>query len=73
MSEAAYRSGELEFLQVLILRRSYYDSAVRLIQAKGELDQAAATIDGLLLSGGLESPLDFTDGDGLREASLGGL
>jgi len=46
---------------------------VRLIQAKGELDQAAATIDGLLLSGGLESPLDFTDGDGLREASLGGL
>lgn len=72
LSEQAYRAGELEFLQVLILRRNYYDSSVKLIQAKGQLAQAAAKVDGLLLTGGLDSPQNYTDGDGLRGASFGG-
>ncbi len=64
-------SGELEFLQVLIVRRSYYESSIRLIQAKGSLAQSASKIDGLLLTGGLDSPTDYTDGDGIRGASFG--
>ncbi len=72
LSEAAYQAGEIEFLQVLIIRRAYYESAIQLIQAKGRLAQAAAKVDGLLLTGGLDSPTDLTNGDGIRGASFGG-
>lgn len=72
LSEEAYRAGELDFLQVLIVRRSFYESSIRLIEAQGRLAQAAAKVDGLLLTGGLEAPRDFTDGDGIRDASFGG-
>lgn len=72
LSEEAYRAGELDFLQVLIVRRSYYESAIRLIQSRGSLAQAASKVDGLLLTGGLDSPVDYTDGDGIRGASFGG-
>ncbi|QDT08690.1 TolC family protein [Stieleria marina] len=72
LSEQAYRAGELEFLQVLILRKSFYESSIRLIQAKGTLAQASSKVDGLLLTGGLDSPTDYTDGDGIRSASFGG-
>ncbi|MDP1561366.1 MAG: TolC family protein [Pirellulaceae bacterium] len=72
LSELAYRSGELDFLQVLIVRRSYYEAAVRLINAQGQLAQAASKVDGLLLTGGLDSPTDYTSGDRLRGASFGG-
>ena len=72
LSEKAYQAGELDFLQVLVVRRSYYDATVRLIQAKGNLAQAVAKVDGLLLTGGLDSPVDFTNGDGIRGAAFGG-
>lgn len=72
LSEEAYRAGELDFLQVLIVRRSFYESTIRFIAAKGKLAQASATIDGLLLTGGLDAPSDYTDGDGIRGASFGG-
>ncbi|EMI58458.1 TolC family protein [Rhodopirellula sallentina] len=72
LSEVAYRAGELDFLQVLVVRRTYYDATIKLIDAKGRLASAAAKVDGLLLTGGLESPVDYTDGDGLRDASFGG-
>lgn len=72
LSELAYRSGELDFLQVLVVRRSYYEAAVRSIHAQGQLAQAASKVDGLLLTGGLDSPTDYTAGDGLRGASFGG-
>lgn len=72
VSEQAYLAGELGFLQVLIIRRSFYDASLRLIKAKGQLAQAAARVDGLLLTGGLEPPKNYTAGDGLRGASFGG-
>ena len=72
LSEQAYQAGELDFLQVLIVRRSYYASMIRLIQSRGSLAQAAAKVDGLLLTGGLDSPTDYTNGDGIRGASFGG-
>ncbi|TWT50752.1 Cobalt-zinc-cadmium resistance protein CzcC precursor [Rubripirellula amarantea] len=72
LSEEAYQAGELDFLQVLIVRRSYYESTVRFIEAKGQLAQASAKVDGLLLTGGLDAPQDYTDGDGIRGASFGG-
>ncbi|TWT71464.1 Cobalt-zinc-cadmium resistance protein CzcC precursor [Crateriforma conspicua] len=72
LSEEAYRAGELDFLQVLVVRRSYYESTIRLIEAKGQLAGANAKVDGLVLTGGLDAPQDYTDGDGIRGASFGG-
>ncbi len=72
LSEEAYRAGELEFLQVLVVRRSYFESAIRMITAQGQLAQANAQVEGLLLTGGLDAPADYTDGDGIRGASFGG-
>ncbi len=72
LSESAYQAGELAFLQVLVVRRTYYDSTIRYIQAQGRLAQANANIEGLLLTGGLDAPQDYTNGDGLRGQSLGG-
>ncbi len=72
LSEAAYRAGELDFLQVLVVRRSFYESSMRLIEAQGRLAQAIAKVDGLLLTGGLDAPRDFTNGDAIRSASFGG-
>lgn len=72
LSEEAYQAGELDFLQVLIVRRSFYDSMIRFIEAKGQLAQANAKIDGLLLTCALDEPTDYTDGDGIRGASFGG-
>jgi len=72
LSEDSYRAGELDFLQVLLLRRGYFESMIRNIDSKAQLAQAAAKIDGLLLTGGLEKAQDFTDGDGIRGASFGG-
>ena len=72
ISEKAYQAGELAFLQVLVVRRNYYDSKIRYIQSQGRLAQANANIEGLLLTGGLDAPQDYTDGDGLRGQSFGG-
>ncbi len=72
LSEKAYRAGELAFLQVLTVRRSYYDSNIRFIQSQGRLAQASAKVDGLLLTGGLDAPQDYTTGDDLRGQSFGG-
>ncbi|KAA5539402.1 TolC family protein [Roseiconus nitratireducens] len=72
LSDQAYRAGELEFLQVLVLRRAYYESRIRLIEARKNLAQAAARVEGLVLTGGLEMPGDFTESDGIRGQSFGG-
>lgn len=72
LSESAYVAGELDFLQVLVVRRSYYEATVRLIAARRDLSQATAKVDGLFLTGGLDQPADYTDGDAIRGAAIGG-
>lgn len=72
LSERAYEAGELDFLQVLIVRRSYFESSLKTIDAKAELAQANARVQGLLLTGGLDAPADLTSGDGWRGQSFGG-
>ena len=72
LAESAYQAGELDFLQVLVLRRVYFESLLKSIEFKGQLAVSDAKIDGLLLSQSLDSAADFTVGDGLRSASFGG-
>jgi cobalt-zinc-cadmium efflux system outer membrane protein len=72
LSEQAYGAGEFEFLQVLIARRTYFESNLQFVQALGQLAQANATVDGLLLTGGLAETPDFTGDAGLRDQALNG-
>lgn len=72
LSEKAYNAGELAFLQVLTVRRNYYDSSIRFIQSQGDLAQARAKVEGMLLDGGLDAPQDYTNGDGLRDQTFSG-
>ncbi|RCS52707.1 TolC family protein [Bremerella cremea] len=66
LAEQAYEAGEFSFIQVLIVRRTYFDTNLQYIESLGELAKAHAQIDGLLLTGGLDEPGDFQDGDTLR-------
>ncbi|MEX0715631.1 MAG: TolC family protein [Planctomycetaceae bacterium] len=70
LNEQAYRLGEFDFLRVLTARRTYFETNIRYIESLTELHKAAALIDGLLLTGGLDSPDDLSTDDGLRGQTL---
>ncbi len=44
-----------------------------MIAVQGQLAQAGAKVEGLLLTGGLDAPADYTNGDGIRGQVLSGL
>ena len=68
----AQEAGEFDFLRVLTARRSYFDANLKYVAALGQLAQANAKIDGLLLSGGLSNVVTYGVGDGLRGQALSG-
>ena len=72
LSEQSFGAGELEFLQVLIVRRTFFDSNLQFVQAQMEFALAHSLIDGLLLSGGLIESTDTSADDGLRGQALSG-
>lgn len=72
LSEEAYKAGELNFLHVLIVQRTYFESNLRYINAVRDLAQAHAKIDGLLLTGGLDKPSEYNGDDSLRGQTFSG-
>lgn len=72
LSEQSYEAGQLDFLQVLIVRKTFFDARIQSIQAQGDLAQAQSKIDGLLLTGGLDATVELMEDDGLRGQSFGG-
>lgn len=72
LSEKAYAAGEFNFLQVLIVRRTFFESNLLYNQALLELASAKWMIDGMLLEGGLNETPDTQFDDGLRGQTLSG-
>lgn len=72
LSEEAYSAGEFGFLQVLIARRTYFESNLEYVIAQSNLGQAEAYLQGLALSGGLGDTRDTEFDSGLRDQSLSG-
>ena len=70
LSEKAFAAGEFDFLQVLIVRRTYFEANLKYVESLAALAQARARIDGLLLTGGLEPPGDFEGDDSLRSQTF---
>lgn len=66
LSEQAYNAGEFAFLQVLIIRRTFYEANLRYVQALSDLATAQSQVDGLLLTGALDSMEGFQGDDSLR-------
>lgn len=63
---------QFDFLRLLTARRMYYEARLEYLEAVIELRQAEVTLDGLLLSGGLNDVPDTGLDDGLRGSALGG-
>ena len=57
---------------MLIARRTYFESNLRAVDARRQLAQATAQLEGMLLSGGLGDTTDTTEEDGLRGQALSG-
>ena len=66
LAELAYKAGETNFIQVLVARRTYFDSNLQFIAAQSQLAQARARVDGFVLSGGLDQMNDRSGDDSLR-------
>lgn len=72
LSEEAYAAGEFGFLQVLVARRTFFESNLEYVIAQSNLAQAEAYLQGLALSGGLSDTRDTDFDAGLRDQSLSG-
>ncbi len=66
LAETAYRAGETSFVQVLVARRSYFDTNLQFIESQTQLAQARAAVDGFVLTGALAAPIDNSGDDSLR-------
>ncbi len=57
LTAEGYRSGEFSFLQLLTAQRTYFQTNLAYLDALGQMWSASQKIEGLLLSGSLESGL----------------
>jgi cobalt-zinc-cadmium efflux system outer membrane protein len=70
LAEAAYRAGEQDFIQLLVTRRTYFDTNLAYIAARAQLSTAQAQIDGYLLTGALNAVINNSGDDSLRGLTL---
>jgi cobalt-zinc-cadmium efflux system outer membrane protein len=70
LAEEAYRAGEQDFIQLLVTRRTYFDTNLAFIAARAELASAQAQIDGYLLTGALNAVVNKSGDDSLRGLTL---
>jgi cobalt-zinc-cadmium efflux system outer membrane protein len=71
LADLAYQSGETSFVQVLVARRTYFDTNLEYIAAQTALATARARVDGYVLSGALDAIVDESGDDSLRDLTLG--
>ena len=66
LAEQAYKAGETSFVQVLVARRTYFDTNLQYIASQTQLAQAQAQVDGYVLTGALDAVTDNSGDDSLR-------
>ncbi len=71
LAEDAYKAGEQDFIQLLVTRRTYFDTNLAYIASRAQLATAQAQIDGYLLTGALNSVINNSGDDSLRGLTLG--
>ena len=66
LAETAYKSGEMDFIQLLVARRTYFESNLQYVNSQSQLAAAKAKVDGFVLSGSLDAVIDRSGSDSLR-------
>lgn len=66
LAEVAYKAGETDFVQVLVARRTYFESNLQNLNAAQNLAQANLMLTGYALSGALSPVVDESGSDELR-------
>lgn len=66
LAEVAYTSGETNFIQVLVSRRTFFDSNLLYIDAQSALAQARSMAEGYALTGALDPVMDDSGDDSLH-------
>lgn len=70
LADVSYKAGESSFVQVLVARKTFFDSNISFLAAQLQLAQARAKYVGSTLTGALDSVVDESGDDGLRGQSL---
>lgn len=63
---------QFDFLRLLTARRSYFQARLNALDALVDLRKAEVALDGLLISGSLDTVPDTSIDDGLRDSALSG-
>ncbi len=71
LAEVAYKAGETSFVQVLVARRTWFDSNLQYVIAQTQLAEAKAKVDGFVLTGALDAVTDQSGDDSLRDLTFG--
>jgi outer membrane protein, heavy metal efflux system len=72
LAQQAFSQDELQFIELFVVRGTFFDSKFAYIQAQLELAQADAMLAGMLLSGSLDSSIDSSADAALRDQALNG-
>ncbi len=72
VSDITYKAGEIDFLQVLTVRRTSFDASLNYLIARKKMAQAQVLIEECLLSGSLNNSTDTSFDAGLRDQALSG-
>jgi outer membrane protein, heavy metal efflux system len=72
VSDITYKAGEIDFLQVLTVRRTSFDASLNYLIARRKMAQAQVSIEEFLLSGSLNHAIDTSFDAGLRDQTLSG-
>jgi len=66
LAEAAYKAGATSFIQVLVARRTFFDTNLQYIASRSLLAQSRAKVNGYVLTGALDAVEDNSGDDSLR-------
>ncbi|MCA9022737.1 MAG: TolC family protein, partial [Planctomycetaceae bacterium] len=70
LANQAYKAGEVGFVQILIARKTFFDTNLQFVNAQSQLAAAQAKIDGFMLTGALNSVRDDSGDASLRDQTF---
>lgn len=70
LANKAYQAGEVGFVQILLARKTYFDTNLQFVNAQSQLAAAQSKIDGYVLTGALNSVRDDSGDTSLRDQTF---
>lgn len=70
LANQAYKAGEVGFVQILLARKTFFDTNLKYVDAQAQLAGAQAKIDGFMLTGALDKVSDDSGDSSLRDQTF---